>query len=159
MSNSYKIHPTSNADNCEIGHRTRISKFCSIFGSPESKVIIGKNSYIGPFGFIEGYSSKIIIGENVSIAQRVTILTSSSPNASLKLQKLFKPVIKDVIIGNHCWIGAHSIIMPGVEIGDYCVIGANSFVTKSYPSYSMIGGSPSKLIRTFSTEEIKKIHS
>ncbi|MDQ8004879.1 MAG: acyltransferase [Pedobacter sp.] len=49
-----------------------------------------------------------------------------------------------VKIGNHCWIGAKTIILKDVELGDYCVVGAGSVVTKSFPNGSIIGGVPAK---------------
>jgi acetyltransferase-like isoleucine patch superfamily enzyme len=56
-------------------------------------------------------------------------------------------VIGSVVIGDHSWIGANSVIMPGVKIGRFCVVAANSFVNKSFDDYSVIGGNPARLIR------------
>lgn len=50
-------------------------------------------------------------------------------------------------IGENCFIGAHSFILKGVVLGKNCVVGANSVVNKSFPDYSVIAGSPAKLIR------------
>lgn len=51
-------------------------------------------------------------------------------------------------IGRRCFIGARSIIMPGVEIGDECVVGAGSVVTRSVPARSLVVGNPAKIIRS-----------
>ena len=51
-------------------------------------------------------------------------------------------------IGKRCFIGARSIILPGVEIGDECVIGSGSVVTKSVPPRSLVAGNPAKIIRS-----------
>ena len=84
-------------------------------------------------------------------------MTNSGPNASEILQRIFPVIEGEVIIGDHTWIGASVIITPGVEIGDFCIIGANSFVTSSFPSYSIIGGTPAKLLRMLTKEEIDKL--
>lgn len=54
---------------------------------------------------------------------------------------------RPVIIGEDVWIGAGSIILPGVKIGDGAVIGAGSVVTKDVQPYAIVAGNPAKLIR------------
>lgn len=51
-------------------------------------------------------------------------------------------------IGERCFIGGRSLILPGVEIGDDCIVGAGSIVTKSIPAGSMVVGNPAKIIRS-----------
>ncbi len=51
-------------------------------------------------------------------------------------------------IGENCFIGGRSLILPGVEIGDNCVIGAGSVVTKSVPPRSLVAGNPARIIRS-----------
>lgn len=51
-------------------------------------------------------------------------------------------------IGENCFIGANSIIMPGVTIGDNVIIGCSSVVTKNVPSNSIAVGNPAKVIKT-----------
>ena len=50
-------------------------------------------------------------------------------------------------IGNNVWIGAHSVVLPGVTIGDNVVIGAGSVVTKDLPSNVVAIGNPCKVLR------------
>ncbi len=52
-------------------------------------------------------------------------------------------------IGNNCWIGEKSIILPGVILGDFCVVGAGSVVTKSAPDYCMLVGNPARIIKRY----------
>ena len=54
---------------------------------------------------------------------------------------------KDVLLKEGCWIGANSIILPGVTIGKNAVIGAGSIVTKDVPEYCVSVGNPSKVIK------------
>ena len=51
-------------------------------------------------------------------------------------------------IGDNCFIGGESIILPGITIGDNCVIGAGSVVTKDVPARCIAAGNPAKIIRT-----------
>jgi len=51
-------------------------------------------------------------------------------------------------IGERCFIGGHSLILPGVTIGDGCVIGAGSVVTRDVPARSIAAGNPAKIIAT-----------
>jgi acetyltransferase-like isoleucine patch superfamily enzyme len=50
-------------------------------------------------------------------------------------------------IGNHCFIGARSIILPGLEIGDESIVAAGSVVTKDVPPRSIVAGTPAQIIR------------
>ncbi len=51
-------------------------------------------------------------------------------------------------IGENCFIGGCSLILPGVEIGDNCVVGAGSVVTKSVPPRSLVAGNPARILRS-----------
>lgn len=57
-------------------------------------------------------------------------------------------------IGQNCFIGGSSLILPGVEIGDNCVVGAGSVVTKSIPPKSLVAGNPARIMRS----DIKVTH-
>ena len=141
------VDSTSSINNIRISEGVKIAKRCSLFGSSENILEIGENSYVGMNTIINGYRGKIIIGCNVSIAQSVNIMADSGPNASEQMQKFFPLDHGGINIGDHCWIGANSVIMPKVELGEFCVVAANSFVNKNFEAYSVIGGNPAKLIK------------
>lgn len=86
---------------------------------------------------------KIEIGENSTLAYGVTILTSANPNSPYnKLSELYPAMTAPVIIGKDVWVGANSIILPGVTIGDYSIVAAGSVVTKDVPSGVLVAGNP-----------------
>jgi acetyltransferase-like isoleucine patch superfamily enzyme len=55
--------------------------------------------------------------------------------------------IKPVIVGNDVWVGAGTFILRGVTIGDGAVVAANSVVTEDVPPYSVVAGSPARVIK------------
>ncbi len=52
-----------------------------------------------------------------------------------------------VYVKNDVWIGANSVIMPGVTVGNGAIIGANAVVTKDVPDYAIVVGIPAKIIK------------
>lgn len=84
----------------------------------------------------------IEIGDNVTLAPRVHILAH---DASFKLFLGYVRV-GNVKIGNDVFIGAESVVLPGVTIGNRCIIGANSTVTRDIPDGSVAVGSPAIVI-------------
>lgn len=86
----------------------------------------------------------IEIGDNVTMAPRVHVLCH---DASTK-QFLNYTKIGRVTFGNNVFIGAESIVLPGVTIGNNVIIGANSTVTHDIPDNSVVAGSPAKVICT-----------
>lgn len=157
LGSEVEIDPSTSFNNVVIGDRVRIAKRCSIYGGPAFPLEIHGPSYIGMNTIINGFNGKVVIGSNVSIAQNVNIMADSGPNASEAMQKIFPVEKGPVTIGDHCWIGASVIIMPNVTLGEYCVVGANSFVDRSFPAFSVIGGNPARLLRTFTEEEKKRM--
>lgn len=141
------IDTTAHINNIKLSDGVKIAKRCSLFGSCDNILEIGSDSYIGMNTVINGFRDKITIGRNVSIAQSVNIMSDSGPNASKEMQNFFPLESGKVNIGNHCWIGANSVVMPNVTLGEFCVVAANSFVNKSFDAYSVIGGNPAKLLK------------
>lgn len=84
----------------------------------------------------------IEIGDDVTLAPHVHILAH---DASTKLA-LGYTKIGNVKIGNRVFIGASSIILPGVTIGDDVIVGAGSIVCKDVPSGCLFAGNPAKFI-------------
>lgn len=152
-----EIDPSTSINNVKIGDKVRIAKRCSIYGSNSNVLEIGQNSYIGMNSILNGYAAKLTIEENVSISQFVNIMVDSGPNASPGMMRIFPIEKGPITIGHDSWIGASAIIMPNVSLGEYCVVASNSFVNKSFPDFSIIGGTPAKLIRSFTDEEIAKM--
>lgn len=106
---------------------------------------VGKHFYAN-FSLTVVDDADIYIGDNVMIAPNVTIATGTHP-ISPELRERAYQYNLPVHIGNRVWIGAGSIILPGVTIGDNTVIGAGSVVTKDIPSNVVAVGNPCRVLR------------
>ena len=87
----------------------------------------------------------IHIGDNVTLAPRVQILAH---DASM-YHEINYSYIAPVYIGNNVFIGAGSIILPGVTIGNNVVIGAGSIVVRDIPDNSVAVGNPAHVVKTY----------
>lgn len=88
----------------------------------------------------------IDVGDYTMIGPNVTIATAAHPLLP-ELRERGLQYNMPVHIGRNCWIGAGSIILPGVSIGDGTVIGAGSIVTRDIPSGVVAVGNPCRVMR------------
>lgn len=85
----------------------------------------------------------IEIGDDVTLAPRVVILAhDASTKKALGYTRIGK-----VRIGSRVFVGAGSIVLPGVSIGDDVVIGAGSVVSRDVPSGVVAVGNPAREVR------------
>jgi acetyltransferase-like isoleucine patch superfamily enzyme len=78
------------------------------------------------------------VGESTYIAFYATILSHD----------MTRLLHTDTYVGRNCFIGAHSIIMPGVRVGDECIVAAGAVVTKDVPAHSIVAGNPAQIVRS-----------
>ena len=113
----------------------------------------GSAKYIHHTAILDGSDfSRITLGDKCVISLGVVILTHdfSLETGMISLGKGSENEAhfeKEVVIGNNCFIGANSIILPGVILGDNCIVGAGTVLSgKTYPDCSIIVGNPAKVI-------------
>lgn len=103
--------------------------------------------------YYQAWNEKIIIGKGCYIAPNVGIITSN--HDLYDLNKRGKA--KKVILGEECWVGMNTTILPGVELGKHVIVGAGSVVTKSFKEGNcIIAGNPATIIKKLNKEEINK---
>ena len=114
-----------------------------------------------------GYIDKLLIGDYVCIAAECVILMGGNHNHRTDFINLY-PFMEtiydtyqhkgDTVLGDACWLGMRSMLMPGITVGEGAIIAAGSVVTKDVPPYAIVGGNPAKLIRyRFSDADIVRI--
>ncbi|MDN5114384.1 gamma carbonic anhydrase family protein [Aliarcobacter butzleri] len=125
--------------NIEIGEDSSIWFGC-VIRSDINEVKIGKNTNIQDLSCIHtDTNSKTIIGNNVTVGHKV--------------------MLHGCIIEDNCLIGMSATILDNAVIGEGSIVGANSLVTagKVFPSRSMIMGSPAKVVKQLSQEDVDKL--
>ena len=126
--------------------------FSSIIQKPEN-ILVGIDTAPGIMNscYIQGFGG-IVMGDYTQVGPGVGIISlNHNPANVYDYQKEKFPSIK---IGSYCWLGMHSVILPGVELGDFTIVGAGSIVTKSFlEGYCVIVGNPAKVVRRLQIEE------
>lgn len=115
-------------------------------------VTVGKGCRIFSNEF--GDPRLITIGDDVTISTHVQLLTHDGSTWLFRDEKGRRFDYQRIEIGNHCFIGACSILLPGIRIGDRVIVGAGSVVTKSVPSGWVVAGNPARFICKF--EELQE---
>lgn len=103
----------------------------------------------------------IEIGNNTTVSFDVAFVTHDAGTRVLRNlatnEKEKQTVIYGkIVVGNNCFIGCRTTILPGVKIGDNTIIGAGSLVNRDIPANSVAAGVPCKVI--CSLEEYKEKH-
>lgn len=106
---------------------------------------LGNNVYAN-FNLTLVDDTHIYIGNSVMIAPNVTIATAGHP-IDPELRRKVAQFNIPVHIKDNVWIGANSVVLPGVTIGENSVIGAGSVVTKDIPANVVAVGNPCRVLR------------
>jgi maltose O-acetyltransferase len=114
-------------ENIEIGSRTNINRGCMLWAGKTARIIIGNDCLTGP---------------------GVKIIASKYQVKGTEIIRSFPQFEKDIIIGNDVWLGANSVVLPGVRIGMGAIIGAGAVVTKDVAEYDIVAGVPAVKINS-----------
>jgi len=109
-----------------IGDDTELARGCMLLPSMQCKGIT------------------ITLGCHIQVAPNVIFASAGHDYKYLDLPD----IAGSIIIKDYVWIGAGSIILPGVTVGEGAVIGAGSIVSRDIPPYSIAVGVPAKAIKS-----------
>jgi acetyltransferase-like isoleucine patch superfamily enzyme len=131
--------------NCYIAYPYNIKGMKNIF--------INDGVKIGDGATIYSTKAKVIIGKNSFSGPNLTIITGDHPYSpgsymsDIRKKENQKGFDEDVIIDEDVWIGSNVVILKGVKIGRCAIIAAGSIVVKDVPSYSIVAGNPSRILK------------
>ncbi|MCD4788438.1 MAG: WcaF family extracellular polysaccharide biosynthesis acetyltransferase [Bacteroidales bacterium] len=106
------------------------------------KLTIGDYSWIGEKAWIDNLSD-VKIGSNCCISQGAMLLSGNHNFTKTS----FDLMVKEIILEDGAWIGAHSIVCPGVICRSHSVLTVNSVATKNMDEYSIYQGNPAKKVK------------
>jgi acetyltransferase-like isoleucine patch superfamily enzyme len=132
----YTYENISIGDNVSLGYRP-------ILIASQSHIVIGNNVMFGPQVTIRGGNHRTdILGRFMISVTNEEKRPSDDPGVTIK---------------DDVWIGTRAIILAGVTIDTGAIVAAGSVVTKSVPSYAIVGGNPAKIIKMrWSKDEIEE---
>lgn len=109
--------------------------------------------WISPTIFLDSSGYDMIeIGDNCTISFDVVILVhdysinNAFRAAGIDAVERHRVIRRPVKIGNNCFIGARSTIMPGAVLGDNCIVGSGAVVRGHIPTGSIVSGNPATAI-------------
>lgn len=138
ISHLAEIHEVSG----EIGDDTMIGAGVLI---RSAQIKTGKNCSVNTYAYLQG---KIKMGDNVRIGPKANIIAHNHGHFDITV-----PICEQdntsvgIEIGDDVWIGANSVITDGVKVGSHSIIAAGAVVTKDVPDYTIVGGTPAKVIK------------
>jgi acetyltransferase-like isoleucine patch superfamily enzyme len=152
-----------------------IGKPCFLLGF--SKIYIGKRVRIFPGLRAEVHGNgRIVVGDNVSIGQnahitcagfleigRNTVMSGDVMITDIdhEFQEIGVPIldqpwkVSETVIGENCFIGLGARIQAGTRLGRHCIVGTSSVVKGEFQDYSVIVGSPARVVKVYCPESKK----
>ncbi|MCU9533608.1 acyltransferase [Streptococcus sp. CSL10205-OR2] len=142
--------------NITIGNQVRIFPGNRMETYNSGTIIIEDNCSIGQNFHIISDKTNLLIGKNTTISGNVFITNVNHSYEKIDIHILEQPMKNiETTIGDNCFIGFGVAIQAGTKLGKQCIVGSNSVVKGEFPDYSVIVGSPAKIIKTFNKETLQ----
>lgn len=142
-----QVHPTAFvADSAQVVGRVTLGEgssvwFNTVIRADNEPMTIGAGSNIQDGSVLHSDTGfPLSVGERVTVGHQV--------------------VLHGCTVGDESLIGIGAVVLNGAKIGKHCLVGAGSLVTegKEFPDGSMILGSPAKVVRQLTPEQIDGLH-
>lgn len=133
-----------------------LAKGCAVYGNVtlKAKVSVWYNATI------RAMEEPIVIGEGSNVQDNAVIHVDSGHKVYIGSNVTIGhgAIVHGCCVGDNTLIGMGAIILNGASIGNNCIIGAGALVTQNtvIPDNSLVLGSPAKIIRKVTEEEVQK---
>ena len=141
----------------ELGQGAFVADSARVIGS----VVIGDEASIWFGAVVRGDTDFIRIGAQSNVQDGAVLHTD--PGIELVLGRGVtvghQATVHGCEVGDYSLIGINAVVMNHAKIGKYCIIGANALVTegKAIPDYSVVMGSPGKIVKTLDENQAKAL--
>ncbi len=136
-------------DNFIIKHFGADLGFVRFLAEFFSKITIDENVSVGDnLQIVAVQNSQINIGKDCMLSKDITIRAGNSHNIyDIDKHENISKKGRNVIIGDHVWIGYRAILFNGCKIDSGSVVGINTFINKKFPANCSIAGNPATIIK------------
>ncbi len=125
------------------------------------RVTLGAGASLWPLVVVRGDLAEIRVGANTNLQDGVIVHTDFGVDQVIgdDVAVGHRATLHGTRIGRGCLIGMGAILLSGTEIGEESVVAAGSLVTegKKFPPRSLIMGSPAKVVREVSEEQLERV--
>lgn len=119
---------------------------------------VGSGCFIN-FNFTVLDTCHVTIGSRVLFGPNVSLFTATHPvDPAIRMGLDGPEAGKEIHIGDDCWIGGSVIVLAGVTIGRGCTVGAGSVVTKDVEPFTVVAGSPARVIKKLEDNFAKNLN-
>lgn len=137
-----------------VGPRTILHgvRFFNLYRKGPSGLRIGAECFLGDDCLLD-LAEAIEIGDQATLAERVLVLTHMNVGyADHPLQPHFPAMAAPVRVGAGAFLGAGSLILPGVTVGERSFVAAGSVVTSDVAPSTLVAGVPARVVRRIGPE-------
>ena len=137
---------THNDSSIEIDDNVRIDRGVRLLAANKAQIKICSGARIGLYTVLNGGDS-IFVGKKSLISGFVYLQTSMHRYKGAGAIQNQGYDHAPVRLENDTWLGAHAVILPGVEIGQGAIVGSNAVVNKNVAPQAIVGGVPAKILK------------
>lgn len=142
---------------CEIGEHCRLRNVEITLEDVGSRIVIKSSTSGTGCRLLSGEGRLIEIGEDCMMSVNADLRNTDGHSVIDLASGERVNAAKDIVVGDHVWIGLRVQVLKGVSVGEHSIVAAGSVVVKEVPPYTIVAGIPAKPIREGVTWQRERI--